>query len=249
MANDDDSAQDDTLDGAAAAARGKSTRITVPHGCKYVRLTVAIESVIAVSAARGVFPPTYDFYAKDVTDNGEPIGEIHMDLSDGGGLALLRAKSNLTVICQKLGISPRDPHNPVVDDYEGTERQNLTYRITVDEWARLAAGYDVPFEVESAQGSLPMMQAEDVTADTLPAATPHISKAERQQARILGVLRGHGYDPMALPVARGKSGAKQAVWEDCKKDTALFTSESFEKAWQRLRKDRQIKDAPTIDRE
>ncbi|MBC8739019.1 hypothetical protein F6X40_19895 [Paraburkholderia sp. UCT31] len=147
MADTDNSAPRDAAESERAEPREKPTTILVPHGCTNVRLHDAIEVVIAVAAARDAFPPTVDFYATGLSDDGEPVGESMMAMSNGGGLALYRAKACLAAICRKLGITPRDPYNPLADDYEATEAQNLTYRITVDEWAHLAAAYDVPFEI------------------------------------------------------------------------------------------------------
>ncbi|CAG4924690.1 hypothetical protein [Paraburkholderia saeva] len=144
MADNDDTARPDT-----PQTDERPTKIIVPFGVERVRVNVAIEAAIAVAANRGQFPPAVDFYAQDVGDDGEPVGEILMAKSNGAGLALHRAKVGFADACKKLGITPRDPYNPLADDYSGTAQQNIYYTITVDEWARYAAAYGAPFEVES----------------------------------------------------------------------------------------------------
>ncbi|MEM5316089.1 hypothetical protein [Paraburkholderia sp. JHI869] len=83
-------------------------------------------------------------------------------------------------------------------------------------------------------------QPEADAQSTVPAAAVHVSRAERQEARVLEVIRALGFDPLALPPTKGKSGVKAKVWVVCSKEAGLLTRSSFEHAWERLRADKRI---------
>lgn len=151
-------ADDDTARPEAPQADDLSKKIVAPFGVKRVRAGVAVEAVITAAANRENLDPFYTFYAQPCGHVVVPAGhgwqrssgEIRMEKIDGADVMRHRVKAALRESFKRLGIVPRDPYNPVADDYEGTEMQNAFYEITVDEWARLAAAYGVPFEVESA---------------------------------------------------------------------------------------------------
>lgn len=63
-------------------------------------------------------------------------------------------------------------------------------------------------------------------------------KQPAQEARILELLIAAGFDPLNLPVVkRGKLTAKSPIKKQAIKERLLFSSGSFDDAWQRLRDD------------
>lgn len=71
-----------------------------------------------------------------------------------------------------------------------------------------------------------------------------VTRTESQETAILDALESQGFDPLAIPLTRGKGGAKQKVKSFLlagRRD--LFTPRSFDKAWERLRGDGRITDS------
>lgn len=73
-----------------------------------------------------------------------------------------------------------------------------------------------------------------------PKAVP---RAPTQEEAILRIISELGYDPMSLPPfrrgAHGKS-VKQQIRAEALKSRSTFSEKSFEKAWERLSKDKRI---------
>ena len=64
----------------------------------------------------------------------------------------------------------------------------------------------------------------------------HKPKGLMQEEAILNAIREAGYDPKALPKhVPGKSGVKAQIRAIVLQNPALFTTNSFDKAWERLR--------------
>lgn len=72
---------------------------------------------------------------------------------------------------------------------------------------------------------------------------PILGRQRQQEEEILRILNAAGYDAKKLPKwTPGKSGVKKEIWEKIG-ITALFVSAGvFEKAWDRLRKTRDIQE-------
>lgn len=75
---------------------------------------------------------------------------------------------------------------------------------------------------------------------------PHQVEHAQEEA-ILRELRRQGYDPHALPRPSRSGGVKKAAWEVLKDSKALFQARGrFDKAWERLRTEGRIRDAPAF---
>ena len=73
-------------------------------------------------------------------------------------------------------------------------------------------------------------------------AAPETKPVPRERAnenQILDTLTRLGYDPLNLPPARGKAGAKA----EAKSALSKMSDSAFSKAWERLRADKRIMDA------
>jgi hypothetical protein len=63
-------------------------------------------------------------------------------------------------------------------------------------------------------------------------------KQRAQEIRILELLKSNGYDPLKLAQRTpGKPGPKAEIRSLALTDQTLFTQNSFNKAWERLRSD------------
>jgi hypothetical protein len=63
-------------------------------------------------------------------------------------------------------------------------------------------------------------------------------KQQRQEQRILEILRSLGFDPQSLPQRpAGKRGVKSTVKAVARDEPRLFTAKTFDTAWERLRDD------------
>lgn len=71
-----------------------------------------------------------------------------------------------------------------------------------------------------------------------PSKTPVAPKMQRQETRIIELLQANGFDPLELPTRKGRGdGAKSIVKDLAIQERGLFTSSTFDAAWDRLRKD------------
>ena len=69
-----------------------------------------------------------------------------------------------------------------------------------------------------------------------PAGNVAVPKQRAQERRIIELLRAQGYEPQALAHrAPGKPGAKAEIRTLALNEPALFTTKTFDTAWQRLR--------------
>ena len=79
------------------------------------------------------------------------------------------------------------------------------------------------------------------TAEPAPVAestSVFVQKQRTQENRILQLLTAQGYDPLKLaPRAPGKPGPKAEIKTLALKENKLFSKNSFDKAWERLRND------------
>jgi hypothetical protein len=72
-----------------------------------------------------------------------------------------------------------------------------------------------------------------------------LSRPKERQKQILLKIRELGYDPLALPIARGKRGPKKEV-KSALGTAGIWTGDTvFKKAWEKLRESKQISDATT----
>lgn len=106
-------------------------------------------------------------------------------------------------------------------------------------WARSRGCFpDFPFgeadpDSDTSFHSVQTVSLADTTSEV--SAQP-LQRGLAQRSKILEVLRGAGYDPMALPVpAAGKAGAKAAARRALASDPLFTGSKVFEKAWGHLR--------------
>jgi hypothetical protein len=242
MAADDDTARPDACE--------LPTRIVVPFGIKRVSVNTAIERVIAVADVLGKLPqgPSYQIYSTGIL-NAEGREEVRMIERTGRDYALYLAKVGFVDVCKKLCITPRNPYGP--HDYKAAA-QNAYYTITVDEWARLATAYGVPFEVEPIPQAHEPLATSELASDAA-AGTPSRKPMQRQaaqEARILEVIRTLGYDPLVLPpFKQGKKGVKTEVRAICEQDVSLFPPKQKDKrggrtfplAWERMLKRKDLK--------
>lgn len=73
-----------------------------------------------------------------------------------------------------------------------------------------------------------------------------IQRFPAQEDAILLAIANKGYDPQSLPKWQpGKAGVKSEIWSVLQERTGIFQSKgTFDKAWERLRADERIVDAP-----
>jgi hypothetical protein len=264
MAADDDTAHPDAPPVGGAQALQLPSKIVVPLGLERVSVDFALTVLIAVGVAAGKLrmptdkqrprnskvPASVILYAKLGADGG-PVGEVSYAPGDDSALkdaianaAMNLAEADAVEIFAQLNIKPRNSIAPLAD-YVGGPMQNALFEITVEEWARLAAAYDVPFEI----ASVPDAQTTGRAADAQPignlpdVALRPIQRQAAQEAHILEVIRTLRVDPMALDMKPGRRGAKSRIREICLAERSLFTLVSFDKAWQRLRSQGRISDA------
>jgi len=93
-------------------------------------------------------------------------------------------------------------------------------------------------------GCAPLIHASYQTLAAAPKAlipTP-VSRLAAQEQAILTCISGRGLDPQALPKAEeGKAGIKAELRDELLKKTSCFVSaNTFDKAWNRLKKDKAI---------
>lgn len=75
---------------------------------------------------------------------------------------------------------------------------------------------------------------------------PHRPKMRLQEDAILRMLSRLGYVASDLPQRTpGKSGVRAEVWDALKDQKSLFTTKSFQKAWERLRDEGQVAEQGT----
>ena len=83
-------------------------------------------------------------------------------------------------------------------------------------------------------------QAKDTTPVPAPVGTASVAlpKQRAQESRILELLTAQSYDPLKLSKrSPGKPGPKAEIRTLALTEPALFTTSSFDKAWERLRND------------
>lgn len=89
----------------------------------------------------------------------------------------------------------------------------------------------------------PLDMHQTITSN-LPAAAVVVPKQRAQEDRILELLNAQGYSPLALePRAAGKPGPKAEIRTLAMNERGLFTTKTFDTAWQRLRSDKRISGA------
>ena len=85
-------------------------------------------------------------------------------------------------------------------------------------------------------------------ADTLPSVVPveavparPLQRTAAQDSAILAAIKKAGYNPLALPMNKpGKPGIKAAIRETLNGDPLFVGANVFDKAWERLRKARDV---------
>ena len=88
----------------------------------------------------------------------------------------------------------------------------------------------------------PAQNAADPTLVMAATGAPPL-KQRSQEARILELLKAQGYDPKNLSIRiQGKPGSKAKIRKLALTEAKLFTSSSFDKAWERLRNAGEIAD-------
>ena len=127
-------------------------------------------------------------------------------------------------------VAATDKQSRTLVQWRDLARENgLKYHFWIDEYA-LAMPND---NASSAAPASPELGEEGV-ANKRP-----LQRQLFQEQEILRVLRDAGYDPQALPNrAAGKPGAKADA-----RGRLKFTRSVFDKAWERLRESKEIKDA------
>lgn len=100
-------------------------------------------------------------------------------------------------------------------------------------------GFECEFQVEKTKNSHEV--PEPARARTKPR-----TKLLEQEKAILDAIKQLGYDPLLLPRRKcGHPWVKSEVRQLIASDSELFESTSFDKAWERLRKNREIGDSDT----
>lgn len=130
-------------------------------------------------------------------------------------------------LCAKLGIKPTMRWRPSVEGYPETKSMDGEYTISHDEFSEIANSYCLAVVIGAEQPSTDGIK--EVTTIAKP-------KLRVQEERILELLKEHGYQPTALPLPpSGLAGPKAEVKKAALKEPKLFTSNTFDKAWERLR--------------
>lgn len=113
-------------------------------------------------------------------------------------------------------------------------RELLSGAIAAHELTLLDFGSKLPIDTAPAQD--PTTSAPALTESAVSDVAP--LKQRNQERRILELLKVKGYEALALPSrSPGKPGAKSEIKKLAVLESKLFSSKSFDTAWQRLRDD------------
>jgi len=94
---------------------------------------------------------------------------------------------------------------------------------------------------ESATQSAKNIDKKDPDPKKLTPEIGHLPKTQRQEQAIIEVLIKLGHSPRSLsPRVPGKAWIKSEVWKVLSDSHKLFTKNTFEKAWERLRANQEI---------
>lgn len=148
-------------------------------------------------------------------------------------------------VCNVLNIIPVMRIRPAITGFPDTKTMDGEYNISHDEFVRLSERYGLvveigeapPTQVEKQETATPAPAMPQVPiAMKVPATVAAIPKQRAQEARILELLRAQGYDPLTLAQrAPGKPGPKAEIKSLALNEPKLFTSKTFDTAWERLR--------------
>ena len=108
----------------------------------------------------------------------------------------------------------------------------------------LHCGWTVPVEMQRLareKGPVATSESSLLTESKTSRTEVPILKAQAQDKAIIEMLNLVGESPLSLPKSSpGKPGIKAKIKKLAMEDKKLFTSKSFDKSWERLRKERQI---------
>ena len=172
-----------------------------------------------------------DIYIR-VDEQGTPVPGAHFEARESSvARHALMIDRDFPATMAELGIEPRLTWRLPIKGYRGAEDDEW-YVISHDEFVSLAKHHDLLVAVGEPRAEK-MSEEESVLQP--------IQRSRAQESAMLAALRDAGFDPGALPPAQ--PGKASAAKEAARAKLTAMSSAVFNKTWQRLRSDDQIRDA------
>lgn len=124
--------------------------------------------------------------------------------------------------------------------FEDVARTNQSHR-TLRQWLEIARNESLKYHSWINLWAAHYQQLPTPADSTPPTAKP-MARHAAQDSAILATIEQLGYDAKSLPRGKaGKAGVKSEVKKECLKQNSVFVSSKvFDKAWERLRSNREI---------